>query len=105
VKIYEFWVGFYNYSSEVYASISLPFRRLRSTGSARISTPGPTLWEPVPERWLGNIYRPLVPILESEALQPQCNRSTNLGARPPQSIRSLIGDQFAKAQHQPVDEW
>lgn len=41
-----------HYSKAVYISISLPFRLRRSTGSSRISTPGPTRWF----RWLGNIY-------------------------------------------------
>lgn len=43
------------YSRDVYMSNSWPFLRLRSTGSARISTPGPTRRESDPERCDGKI--------------------------------------------------
>jgi hypothetical protein len=93
------------HSSDVYISSSWPFLRLRSTGSARISTPGPTrLASP---RCVGKIYITSLISLHNSLFQISLSSRTKvtityLCARPSQPKRRLIGNQFPETQHQTI---
>ena len=81
------------YSKLVYASSSSPLRLLFSTGSARISTPGPT------RLWLGKTCSRV-----SLCFFLNASDQTHLCVGPAKAEGQLIGKQLAKAQHQTVDK-